>query len=115
MAEAAFAAGAAVEPIGLDDPTLVGPDPDRPLPLGDLDIEAELASVEHLTKDGPDSAGRPLAGGRYVLKVANPAEDPEVLDMENAAMAHIGEVAPDVPVPALIPAASRPISTTERA
>ena len=47
-----------------------------------------------------------MVGGRYVLKVANPAEDPEVLDMENAAMAHIGEVAPDVPVPALIPAAS---------
>jgi 4-aminobutyrate aminotransferase-like enzyme/Ser/Thr protein kinase RdoA (MazF antagonist) len=58
---------------------------------------------------------RPLAGerdlnlmvdDRYVLKVANPAEDPEVIDLENAAMAHIRQVAPDLPIPELIPAAS---------
>jgi 4-aminobutyrate aminotransferase-like enzyme/Ser/Thr protein kinase RdoA (MazF antagonist) len=47
-----------------------------------------------------------LVDDRYVLKVANPAEDPDVLDMENAAMAHVRQVSPDLPIPALIPATS---------
>ena len=47
-----------------------------------------------------------LVDDRYVLKVANPAEDPDVLDMENAAMAHVRQVSPDLPVPALLPATS---------
>ena len=47
-----------------------------------------------------------LVDDRYVLKVANPAEDSDVLDMENAAMAHVRQVSPDLPVPALLPATS---------
>jgi Ser/Thr protein kinase RdoA (MazF antagonist) len=47
-----------------------------------------------------------LVDDRYVLKVANPGEDPDVLDMENAAMAHVRQVSPDLPVPALMPATS---------
>jgi 4-aminobutyrate aminotransferase-like enzyme/Ser/Thr protein kinase RdoA (MazF antagonist) len=47
-----------------------------------------------------------MVDDRYVLKVANPAEDPAVLDMENAALAHVREVSPDLPIPALIPATS---------
>jgi 4-aminobutyrate aminotransferase-like enzyme/Ser/Thr protein kinase RdoA (MazF antagonist) len=47
-----------------------------------------------------------LLDGRYVLKVSNPAEDPAVVDMENAAMSHAARAAADLPVPSLIPAAS---------
>jgi 4-aminobutyrate aminotransferase-like enzyme/Ser/Thr protein kinase RdoA (MazF antagonist) len=47
-----------------------------------------------------------LLDDRYVLKVSNPAEDPAVVDMENAAMAHAARVAPDLPLPSVIPAAS---------
>ncbi len=42
-------------------------------------------------------------GDRYVLKVSNPAEDPDVVDMENAAMSHAARVAPDLPLPAVVP------------
>jgi 4-aminobutyrate aminotransferase-like enzyme/Ser/Thr protein kinase RdoA (MazF antagonist) len=47
-----------------------------------------------------------LLDGRYVLKVSNPAEDPSVIDMENAAMSHAARVAADLPLPSVIPAAS---------
>ena len=47
-----------------------------------------------------------LLDGRYVLKVSNPAEDPSVIDMENAAMSHAARVAPDLPLPSVVPAAS---------
>jgi 4-aminobutyrate aminotransferase-like enzyme len=47
-----------------------------------------------------------LLDDRYVLKVSNPAEDPAVVDMENAAMAHAARVASGLPLPAVIPAAS---------
>ena len=43
-----------------------------------------------------------LLDGRYVLKVSNPAEEPAVVDMENAAMAHAARVAADLPLPAVI-------------
>lgn len=44
-----------------------------------------------------------MLNGDLVLKVSNPAEDPEGLAMENAAMGHIATVAPDLPIPVLIP------------
>jgi 4-aminobutyrate aminotransferase-like enzyme/Ser/Thr protein kinase RdoA (MazF antagonist) len=47
-----------------------------------------------------------LLDGRYVLKVSNPAEDPSVVDMENAAMAHVARSAAGLPLPSLIPTAS---------
>ena len=47
-----------------------------------------------------------LLDGRYVLKVSNPAEDPAVVDMENAAMSHAARAAAGLPVPTVIPAAS---------
>jgi 4-aminobutyrate aminotransferase-like enzyme/Ser/Thr protein kinase RdoA (MazF antagonist) len=47
-----------------------------------------------------------LIGGRYVLKVSNPAEDPAVVDMENVAMAHAARVAADLPLPSVIPTAA---------
>ena len=47
-----------------------------------------------------------LLDGRYVLKVSNPAEDPAVVDMENAAMSHAARAAADLPLPSVVPAAS---------
>jgi 4-aminobutyrate aminotransferase-like enzyme/Ser/Thr protein kinase RdoA (MazF antagonist) len=47
-----------------------------------------------------------MVDDRYVLKVANPAEDPDVLDMENTAMARVRNVAPDLAIPELIPTAA---------
>ncbi len=47
-----------------------------------------------------------LLDGRYVLKVSNPAEDPSVVDMENAAMSHAARAAADLPLPSVIATAS---------
>jgi len=42
-------------------------------------------------------------GGRsYVLKIANPAEDPAVLDFQTQALLHIARVDPELPVPHLV-------------
>ena len=43
-----------------------------------------------------------LVGG-HVLKVANPAEDPALVDMEVAGMRHVAVVDPDLPVPHVVP------------
>jgi 4-aminobutyrate aminotransferase-like enzyme/Ser/Thr protein kinase RdoA (MazF antagonist) len=43
------------------------------------------------------------AGGRYLLKVHNPADGVDVLDLQHAALRHIRTVAPDLPVPGVVP------------
>ncbi len=45
-----------------------------------------------------------LVDGEFVLKVSNPAEDPAVVDMEVAAMAHLAVAEPDLVIPATVPA-----------
>ena len=45
-----------------------------------------------------------LAGDERVLKVSNAAEDPGVVEMEVAAVAHIASIDPDLPVPVPLPA-----------
>ncbi|TDY22646.1 Ser/Thr protein kinase RdoA (MazF antagonist) [Paraburkholderia sp. BL6665CI2N2] len=42
-------------------------------------------------------------GARYVLKISNPGETPEELDLQVAAMRHVAAVAPDLPVPRVLP------------
>ena len=42
-------------------------------------------------------------GKRYVLKVSNPGETAEELDLQVAAMRHVAVVAPDLPVPRVLP------------
>jgi Ser/Thr protein kinase RdoA (MazF antagonist) len=42
---------------------------------------------------------RTADGSNWVLKIANTAEDPELLDMQTRALLHIAEVDPDLPVP----------------
>ncbi|GIJ57368.1 aminotransferase class III-fold pyridoxal phosphate-dependent enzyme [Virgisporangium aurantiacum] len=82
---------------------------DEPAPLVD---EAAAAAIvtEHFGLEVAAAASLPAerdrnflvhaADGRtFVLKVANSAEDPRVLDMECAAMRHIADVDPGLPVP----------------
>ena len=42
-------------------------------------------------------------GARYVLKVSNPGETAEELDLQVAAMRHVASVAPRLPVPRVLP------------
>jgi 4-aminobutyrate aminotransferase-like enzyme/Ser/Thr protein kinase RdoA (MazF antagonist) len=41
--------------------------------------------------------------GRYLLKVHNPADGDEVLDLQYSALRHLRAVAPDLPVPEVVP------------
>ena len=43
------------------------------------------------------------SGGRYLLKVHNPADGEEVLDLQCSALRHIRTVAADLPVPDVVP------------
>ncbi len=43
------------------------------------------------------------SSGRYLLKIHNPADAEEVLDLQYSALRHIRTVAPDVPVPEVVP------------
>jgi Ser/Thr protein kinase RdoA (MazF antagonist) len=45
---------------------------------------------------------RSADGREYVLKIANPAEDPAVLDFQTQALLHIARVNPELPVPHLV-------------
>jgi 4-aminobutyrate aminotransferase-like enzyme/Ser/Thr protein kinase RdoA (MazF antagonist) len=56
-----------------------------------------------------------LVDGRYVLKVANPAERAEVVDMENAGLAHARRVAPGLPLPRLVDSRSGAVVTVVEA
>lgn len=52
-----------------------------------------------------------LVGDQFVLKVSNPAERPELLDLEHVALAHVARVSPDLPLPRLVEAISGPVVT----
>jgi Ser/Thr protein kinase RdoA (MazF antagonist) len=41
-------------------------------------------------------------GDRFVIKIANRAEDPTILDMQNKAMEHISNIDPDLPIPKVL-------------
>lgn len=56
-------------------------------------------------------------GTEFILKIANPAEDPAALEFQDGALLHLASAAPAVPVPRLVPtksgATSRPIATAD--
>ncbi len=56
-----------------------------------------------------------LSGDRFVLKVSNSAEDPQVIDMENAAMGHVAAVDPTLAIPRLVPTTDGRTVTSEKA
>jgi hydroxylysine kinase len=44
------------------------------------------------------------SGNRYVLKIASPAEAPEVTNLQTMALLHVAKVVPELPVPRVFPA-----------
>lgn len=42
------------------------------------------------------------SGERFVMKISNPAEDPELTDFQTAALSHVEATAPSLPIPRLI-------------
>ena len=52
-----------------------------------------------------------LVDGRWVLKVSNPSERPDLVDLEDMAMAHVGLVAPDLPIPRVVDATDGAVAT----
>lgn len=50
---------------------------------------------------------RAPGGEQYVLKIANPAEDPAAIDFENAVLEHLLSVAPEMPVPRIVPSVAK--------
>ncbi|WP_183099672.1 aminotransferase class III-fold pyridoxal phosphate-dependent enzyme [Nocardioides pelophilus] len=89
--------------------------PDDPLsvPSPDLDLDVLLAAVEEhwaLTGDltplhGERDRNFRLDSGaaRHLLKVHNPADRESVLDLQGSALRHLRAVAPDLPVPGVVP------------
>jgi 4-aminobutyrate aminotransferase-like enzyme/Ser/Thr protein kinase RdoA (MazF antagonist) len=63
-------------------------------------LEGELTAV-HGERDRNFRVDTP--DGRYLLKVHNPADGADVLDLQYSALRHIRAVAPDVPVPGVVP------------
>ncbi|MEP6817170.1 MAG: hypothetical protein ABI873_16640 [Marmoricola sp.] len=63
-------------------------------------LEGELTAV-HGERDRNFRIDAP--SGRYLLKVHNPADGEGVLDLQYSALRHIRTVAPDVPVPDVLP------------
>jgi 4-aminobutyrate aminotransferase-like enzyme/Ser/Thr protein kinase RdoA (MazF antagonist) len=63
-------------------------------------LEGELTAV-HGERDRNFRVD--AAGGRYLLKVHNPADGDDVLDLQYSALEHIRSVAPDLPVPDVVP------------
>lgn len=83
------------------------------VPRPDLGLDAVHASVDQ--QWGLAGELTPLHGerdcnfrldsisGRYLLKVHNPADSEAVLDLQQSALRHLRSVAPDLPVPGVVP------------
>src|SRR4051794_34809719 len=79
-------------------------------PMPAFPVGVVLARVEELYGIRADTAS-PLGSERdqllrlpsVVVKISNRAERRDTLDMENAALRHLAAVAPDLPVPRLVP------------
>jgi len=67
---------------------------------GSWGLDGELTAL-HGERDRNFRVDTP--SGRYLLKVHNPADGEEVLDFQYSALRHIHTVAPDVPVPEVVP------------
>jgi 4-aminobutyrate aminotransferase-like enzyme/Ser/Thr protein kinase RdoA (MazF antagonist) len=50
-----------------------------------------------------------LVDDDFVLKVSNPAERADLVDLEDVALAHVRRVAPDLPIPRLVKSRSGPV------
>ncbi|HSN06882.1 MAG TPA: phosphotransferase [Candidatus Angelobacter sp.] len=65
--------------------------------------DLDVASVRRLDTERDDTVVVTHAGGRHVLKVAHPLDDPVVLDLQCAALQHAARRDPDLPLPHVTP------------
>ena len=90
---------------------------DTPAPhLGDDEVTRILAShwgidVGALHPLPSERDLNVLVDDRFVLKVSNPSERADLVDLEDVSLAHVRRVAPDLPVPRLVEAGSGPVVT----
>ena len=78
----------------------------------EADVAAEIAAqryglevleVRRFDTERDDTFRLTTPDARYVLKIANPADDSALVAMQCAALTHIARVDPEVPVPRLVP------------
>ena len=82
--------------------------------FSEADAEGAVREVFHLEAEARTLYGerdqkfhvRAADGREFVLKVANPAEDPAVVDFQTRALLHIAAVDAGLPVPQVVPAAN---------
>ena len=67
--------------------------------LDGYDVEAD--GVSELPSERDQNFLVDSSEGRLVLKIANAAEPPEIIDFQNQALTHISEKSPELPVPRL--------------
>ena len=63
----------------------------------------DVTGVRRFDTERDDTFGVTVGADRYVLKIANPADDDEVVSMQLAALQHVARVDPAFPVPRVLP------------
>lgn len=63
----------------------------------------DVTGVRRFDTERDDTFGLSVGTDRYVLKIANPADDVEVVSMQLAALQHVARVDPAFPVPRVVP------------
>lgn len=89
-------------------------------PLPDEALQALVAQHFHvhstrlhrLPSERDDTVRLDTAAGRFVLKVANPHEDPAVIDMQTRAVVHAMAADPGLALPRIIPARDGSLTVT---
>src|ERR1700756_2193949 len=70
-------------------------------------FDVETSSLQLLAGERDQNFRVDTAGGqRFLFKISNPADDEPVLAMQAAALRHIEQVDPDLPVMRALPAAA---------
>jgi Ser/Thr protein kinase RdoA (MazF antagonist) len=62
----------------------------------------EVRDARRFDTERDDTFRLTTADATYVLKVANPADDPELIAMQGLALQHVEQVDPEVPVPRVV-------------
>lgn len=77
------------------------------------DVYGLAGAVKRLSSERDETFLFKRADGTdFILKIANPAEDPAALEFQDGALLHLEAVAPAVPVPRLVPTLSAEPSRT---
>jgi Ser/Thr protein kinase RdoA (MazF antagonist) len=93
-----------IEPLVDDtlDASFVPLDVERARQIATRRYGLEVLDARRFDTERDDTFRLSTTAGTFVLKVANPADDHELIDMQCRALAHVERVDPDVPVPRLV-------------